>query len=681
MQFCQSLNEQALQLAEGPAEGIERILRQSRASVPIVEDHDTAAEACEPAGEPCAEEHCMAVAEPTPAPEYNLPPFPAGLPDSIEASVQQSIDILQRQEQIPLHQQFGEQMPLHQHFGEIPLQQDPIAVGDDVQASPDVPQAQQFQGDFSPTRARQQPRNQQVAQRRGDEQVLDMAQQIENRNLSRLLDTPRTKEACKRTGILPSELRVKALQDFAIIGDRPERQRLRFDHYENKRQEKLKVVLAERTKIMHEKIQNEMLGAAKGFQSLQMMEELLDKEAKRQERALKTQVKMQNTVEKENEIQLERERQLLRKKMEIEQKNSKAEAMKQARALEIKVSHEAREENARALMLKNEQELEMRQAALLANQLEEEIRLRELKRQKELTCDLNSQKWQEKHQIISLRHEQLEEERRAQGDAALANYQSKLEQMDKRREEELMTKMLKHEESQLRLEDAMEKKNQIARQFDHHCQQVASKLDSKTQRVETFLTLKDHLLQQSKFRAQQKTTNRETALKLKNMTPGPADYYNAKPLLKQAPCTKISDAKLQPVEGSIDEMVNIKRSLPPPGSYDPKVLPTGGYALAQKGPKMVPGSKQSFLNDLQKQAKYCPGPGAYEYKGTLHLEHAAAMRREYMQVPEGRAAAWAAQGDCCGPGPAAYAVDKFSRQNRLKTQKSLPTLGKAMNLV
>merc|ERR1719408_1037264 len=104
--------------------------------------------------------------------------------------------------------------------------------------------------------------------------------------------------------------------------------------------------------------------------------------------------------------------------------------------------------------------------------------------------DMQNQKWQEKQQLIAYKHEQLEEERRAQGEAFLSNYHSKLEQMDKRREDELMSKMLKHEESQLRLEDAMEKKNQIARQFDHHCQQVASKLDSKTQRVETFLTLK-----------------------------------------------------------------------------------------------------------------------------------------------------------------------------------------------
>merc|ERR1719160_744002 len=208
----------------------------------------------------------------------------------------------------------------------------------------------------------------------------------------------------------------------------------------------------------------------------------------------------------------------------------------------------------------------MRQAGYLANQLEEDLRLRELQRQKELALENQSSHWKEKQEIISRKHAELEEERRAQGEAAVANYQNKLEQMDKRREEELMTKMLKHEESQLRLEDAMEKKNQLARQDDHRRQQIASKLDSQTQRVDTFLTLKDHLLEQRKFRARQKTTNRETALKLKNMTPGPADYYNAKPLLKQAPCTKISDAKLQPVEGSIDEMVNIKRSLPPPGS-------------------------------------------------------------------------------------------------------------------
>lgn len=679
MQFCQSLNEQALQLAEGPAEGIERILRQSRNAVPVVDDPEVGAEASEPAGEPLAEDQCLAVAQPTPVPEFNLPPFPES------AFPVESIDALQRQHQTPLHQQLGEISTRQDASSADAFPADPFGLVPDVfQPSGHISQVQSSDSPQMPVSPHKQPRNQQVAQRRGDEHVLDMAQQIENRNLSRLLDTPRTKEACKRTGILPGELRVKALSDFAIIGDRPERQRMRFDHYENKRQEKLKVVLAERTRIMHEKIQDEMLGAAKGFQSLQMMEELLDKEAKRQEKALKNQVRMQNTVEKENEQQLEKERQLTKKQMEIQEKNSRAEAMKQARALEIKAAQEAKEAQARALMIRNEQELEMRQAGYLANQLEEELRLKEFKKQKEMTMDLNSQKWQEKQQLISLKHEQLEEERRAQGEARLSNYQSKLEQMDKRREEELMSKMLKHEESQLRLEDALEKKHQLDRQFDHQRQQVASKLDSQAQRVDSFLTLKEHLLEQSKFRARQKSAGRERALNLKNMTPGPADYYSeaAFSSLKQLPVPKISDANPKPVEGSIDEMIQRNQSLPPPGSYDPKVLPTGGYAMAPKGPKIVAGNKQSYLHDVQKQARYCPGPGAYDNsKSTMVLEHVAAMRREYMQVPEGRAASWVAQGDACGPGPAAYSLDKFSRQKRMKSQKSLPTLSKAMNLL
>jgi len=697
MQFCQSLNEQALQLAEGPAEGIERILRQSRANAPIVEDPETGVEVSTPCDEPLAEEQCTALAQPPqPTPgQFELPPWylPEGASDSIDA--------LRSAHPISLHQGLSEiatQQPLqHGDFSAQAARIDFIAgeigqppaeqqigsqqIAADRHPGVDIPQQAQHLPTAGPTH--QQARSQQVAQRRGDEHVLDMAQQIENRNLSRLLDTPRTKEACRRTGILASELRVKALHDFAIIGDRPERQRLRFDHYENKRQEKLKIVLAERTKIMHEKMQDEMLGAAKGFQSLQMMEELLDKEAKRQEKALKHQVRMQNTVEKENEQQLEKERQLSRKQMEIIEKNSKAEAMKQARALEIKASHEAKERHARELMVRNEQELEMRQAGYLANQLEEDLRLRELQRQKELALEHQSSRWKEKQEIISRKHAELEEERRAQGEAAVANYQNKLEQMDKRREEELMTKMLKHEESQLRLEDAMEKKNQLARQEDHRRQQIASRLDSQTHRVDTFLTLKDHLLEQRKFRARQKSAGRERALNLKGMTPGPADYQNAdSSSLNSVPVTKISDANPKPVEGSIDEMIQRQRSLPPPGSYDPKVLPTGGYALAKgRGPKMVSGTKQSYLYDLQKQAQFCPGPGSYENKSTMLLEHATAMRRDYMQVPEGRAAGWAAVGDKSGPGPAAYAVDKFSRQKRMRQQKSLPMLSKAMNLV
>jgi len=357
--------------------------------------------------------------------------------------------------------------------------------------------------------------------------------------------------------------------------------------------------------------------------------------------------------------------------------------MKQARALEVKAAIEKKESQAKQLMLRNVQELEMRQAGYLANQLEEELRLREFKRQKEMVLDVRSDKYQEKLELISQKHAQLEEERKAQGDAVVANYHSKLEQMDKRREEDLMCKMMKHEESQLRLEDAMEKKTQLARQDQHRREQMASQLDSQAQRVDTFTTLKDQLLEQRKFRARMKSAGRERGISLKGMTPGPADYYSEQSCLRENPGAKISNARPAPVEGSIDAMVARQRSLPPPGSYDPKMLPSGDYSMgyAQKGPKMSNGKKQSYLVDLQKQASFMPGPGSYDNKGTMLLEHATAMRRDYMQVPEGRAASWAIGGEQSGPGPAAYVVDKYSRQKRIRSQKSLPTLSKAMNLI
>ena len=58
-----------------------------------------------------------------------------------------------------------------------------------------------------------------------------------------LLDTPRTHKAFVRSGIPKKELSVKTLQDFHIPGDLAETQKLRFHHYEARRQDKVNMVI------------------------------------------------------------------------------------------------------------------------------------------------------------------------------------------------------------------------------------------------------------------------------------------------------------------------------------------------------------------------------------------------------------------------------------------------------
>jgi len=67
-----------------------------------------------------------------------------------------------------------------------------------------------------------------------------------------LKETPRTKEALKRCGILMHELKIKPFAEFHRPTDTIEKQRLRYNHYETRRQSKLSLVLQERAKVFVE---------------------------------------------------------------------------------------------------------------------------------------------------------------------------------------------------------------------------------------------------------------------------------------------------------------------------------------------------------------------------------------------------------------------------------------------
>eukprot|EP00741_Cyanophora_paradoxa_P003678 tig00000093_g3575.t1 len=66
------------------------------------------------------------------------------------------------------------------------------------------------------------------------------------------ITSPRSKEACLRQGIEPTELLYRPIESFAERGLAPALQRRRYDHYEIRRQAKLQLVKQERLLIMQE---------------------------------------------------------------------------------------------------------------------------------------------------------------------------------------------------------------------------------------------------------------------------------------------------------------------------------------------------------------------------------------------------------------------------------------------
>merc|ERR1719160_747877 len=124
---------------------------------------------------------------------------------------------------------------------------------------------------------------------------------------TKILDTPRTREACQSLGLVIEDLHFRPFEHFHLPGDMKEKQQMRYEHFEKKRKEHLAQVLAERANVI---VRNAKKGEVPGVQSAQflsMLESLFEKEAKRLETDLKNQLRSHSSLVKENEEQLKRE--------------------------------------------------------------------------------------------------------------------------------------------------------------------------------------------------------------------------------------------------------------------------------------------------------------------------------------------------------------------------------------
>merc|ERR1719398_564523 len=206
---------------------------------------------------------------------------------------------------------------------------------------------------------------------------------LEGGSVQRLLDTPRTKEAFKRSGIQKNELTVKAFQDFYVAGDLPEKQRLRFNHYETRRQEKLNLVLQERARVIAERANASGTGDALNYQSLQLMEGLLDTEAKRLEKTLRAQLRYHQAVERENGLQLDKEKGLKSKLDYRKERQHVARSQFDAKSLQLKEIAMAKEKHSQEIQAKLEAMGEQEQTKHIAALLDEEVRLKDFAKQRE----------------------------------------------------------------------------------------------------------------------------------------------------------------------------------------------------------------------------------------------------------------------------------------------------------
>lgn len=503
---------------------------------------------------------------------------------------------------------------------------------------------------------------------------------------SKVLDTPRTREACRRLGLVLEDLQPRGYESFSIPGDLKEKQKLRFEHFEKKRRDRFALVMAERAKVIDINAKKGDVPGVQSAQFLGMLESLFEKEAKRLEGDLKNQLRAHSSLVKENEEQLRQEENALRREQTREMRKHQAD---QHRA---KVSNDTREKNDRRtaknteLVTKLNDEFEDRKAKHALSLVAEEDRLERFMVERNQMSAEKSAHWIAKVDNMKKKNQDLAIQRRLDGEVKLEEIEARIAHVTKNREDELKERQLQSEKQHLHIMDVRQQKDRLDRVDGYRRDELKDQIDSNVERIETLLALKDQLLDQRKARtAKAEATRGSRGLNLRrDCAPGPGQYEAPPSCMTEMPGVKIAQSKTGHSE-FIDAQTRVTAANPAPGAYNAKVLPNGDRVDQpnQKTVQFGNRNRDSFLDDAMKAKDFVPAPGRYESRSSLS-QRATKMRRDAIndqgldKFSAKRFPAWA-RPSTDTPGPAGYSVDEYTRKDVLRrAQKSMPNLTKDM---
>jgi len=513
------------------------------------------------------------------------------------------------------------------------------------------------------------------------------AQDVQSVLDQKVLETPRTLEACKRLGLMIEDLRIRSYDSFHIPGDLKQKQQLRFEHFEKKRRERHSQVLAERAKVIAQDAKKGEIPGVQSAQFLSMLEGLFEKEAKRLEVDLKGQLRSHGALVRENEEQLKREDQLQDRLAIHEQRRAKSQQHFDRVGLEVKAKTDLRLEKSADLVAKQESEFDEKIGKFKKSMLAEEERLLRFRDAQGQEASDKAAVFKEKVEGIKRKAEQRQLDKRLDGEKKLQDLGRKIAEVDSNREREQQARMIRSEQQHLHIADVRDNKERMDRVGEHRRLEMREQGEAEVERIETLLALKDQLLEQRKARnlkAEASRNSRGLSLR-RDCLPGPGQYEAPPSSLQEMPVVKIGNAK---VPGMVDEAIKGTAANPAPGTYDFKVL-ANGDALSQanaRGGKIGEGDRKSFLDEAQKLKEFVPAPGRYEAARSSLEAKAPKMARAKFDDPafcnDKKSAknfpAWARPATET-PGPAGYSVDDYTRKEVMRrAQKSLPNLTRDM---
>lgn len=467
------------------------------------------------------------------------------------------------------------------------------------------------------------------------------------------------------------ELRPRPYHEFYMPGDFPERQKLRFQHHEARRLDKIRQVVDERNRLIHRELESmtRRTGSQTWSDVSQMLENVVTREAKRLERHVRNRMKRKAFVERKSKQHAQKLKILEEKMVTRVQKISQASKQREQKARELQQVNDARFQVRDEMLSFGLQASEMRRQEILAKQAAEEEKLDAFFREKERQTQMHSAKWETKQMEISEKVMQQAAALAKKSQELLQKREAKQTVVDVLRARHMKLQQLKGEEATLRLIDALEKKRQIEKSDSDKRSKISQLLSQELDKVATMQITRDMIVNQRR-QLSMKQQDLDVHLHDDVITPGPGEYDTAISTLDEVPAPKISLVRPKlTLPGTVDFEAAKAATLPAPGQYTAGVLNDGTKpwnelpAVPWKGG----AEKSTYVDDTQRLARLIPGPGTYSSPPAKASEAGAPrIHRNYVTQSDHRSRDWLRASDT--PGPATYTVDEFTRREKLEKQ-------------
>ena len=452
------------------------------------------------------------------------------------------------------------------------------------------------------------------------------------------------------------------LHEFYIPGDLPERQHLRFRHYETRRRERIDCVLAERARIIQELIDDSSMSeSVQGADRSEMLQRVASREAKRLEILVRKQIRRRAYVEKEKRKRSEKYGQLEAKLKAREAKVFNSEKLRNERAIELQAISLARFQVRDIMLQKTRDSFEEHQAVIRANQAAEEAKIANFLQEKQQRESALSEAYESRHREVAERQATYFSELNEKRKKSYSKKEERAFLASQKKQRVIHLQQLKGEEGTLRLIDALEKKRELERRDAEKREQIASLMNVETEKAFTFQYTKDEIINQRKTLATK--TLGHASIGLDNITPGPAEYAPAYSSMAEIPGPKISVIKPKlDLPGTVDFALTHAASIPGPGNYDTKILPDGSKMWNGDSGLWGTSERTNFIDDDRRMKRDIPGPATYELISDGKPSVGPVIRRDLVNPSlfDWRETASAS------PGPASYTVDEFTRTEQLK---------------